>query len=100
MAQQLRGASKGIKSEDRPSKAPRGEACLAASVEPVEAYTYEIVRRFTRKREQSQGRCIGMGSERESVNDSIAGIPPSLWANPVVQHFHAAPDAKLYEVLV
>jgi hypothetical protein len=41
-----------------------------------------------------------MGSERESVNDSIAGIPSSFRANPVVQHFHAAPDAKLYEVLV
>jgi len=43
---EFRGASKGVKREDRPGKAPRGEACVGASLKPVKARSYEMVRRF------------------------------------------------------
>jgi hypothetical protein len=41
-----------------------------------------------------------MGSKRKSVDDAVAGVPASLRANSVVQHFYAAPDTKMYEVLL
>jgi len=46
VGQQFRGASKGVEGEDSPGKAPRGEACLGASLKPVKARSYEMVRRF------------------------------------------------------
>jgi len=46
VGQKLRGASKGVEGEDSPGKAPRGEACLGASLKPVKARSYEMVRRF------------------------------------------------------
>jgi hypothetical protein len=46
VGQRRRGASKGIEGEDSPGKAPRGEACLGASLKPVKAGSYEVVWRF------------------------------------------------------
>jgi hypothetical protein len=47
VGQQFRGASKSVEGEDSPAKAPRGEACLGASLKPVKTGSYEIVGRFT-----------------------------------------------------
>jgi hypothetical protein len=46
-SQQFRGAPEGVEGEDRPGKAPSGEASLGALFEPVKARHYEIVRRLT-----------------------------------------------------
>src|SRR5580692_6044744 len=43
--QQFRGASKGVESEDGPGKAPRGEACLGASLKPVKTRSHDWLER-------------------------------------------------------
>src|SRR5207302_10510219 len=47
VGQKRRGVSKGAEGEDNPGKAPRGEACLGASLEPIKTRGYEIVRKLT-----------------------------------------------------
>jgi len=46
VGQKCRGAFKDVEGEDCPGKAPRGEACLGASLKPVKARSYEMVWRF------------------------------------------------------
>jgi hypothetical protein len=98
--QQFSGAPEGVEGKDRPGKTPRGEACPGASLKPVKARSYKIVRTFIQERQQRQGCHIGMGSERKSVHHAVARVPTSLRASSVVQHLHAAPDTKTYEVLL
>jgi hypothetical protein len=95
VGQKCGGPSEGIEGEDRPGKAPRSEAGLGASLKPVKAKSYEMVRRFIQQRQKGQGCRIGLWSERKSINDAVARIPTSLGANSVVQHLHATPDPKL-----
>jgi len=36
-----------------------------------------------------------MWGQWDSVDNSIAGIPASLWANAVIEHSDAEPEAEL-----
>src|SRR5260370_20904747 len=94
VGQQLRGSQKGVEGEESRGKTPRGEACLGPPFKPVKTRSYEIVPRFTQYGEQSQGCCIGMGSEGKSVDDSVASVPSSPGAYSVVQHLHSPPDTE------
>jgi len=41
-----------------------------------------------------------MWGQWDSVDNSVAGIPASFWANAVIKHFDAAPEAELKQTVL
>jgi len=58
----LRGTMEGVEGEDGPGNTPGSEEGIGATLQPVEARSYEVVERLAQERKQGHGCRIGMRS--------------------------------------